>query len=56
MEKYYRVEADIDLDAIRTNIVTMKKRIPKGKKLLAVIKANAYGHGAIEVAKALDDL
>lgn len=56
MDKYYRVEADVDLDAIRTNIKTMKDLIPEGKKLLAVIKANAYGHGAIEVAEALDDL
>lgn len=56
MSKYYRIEADIDLDAIRTNILTMKKCIPDDKKLLAVIKANAYGHGAIEVAEALDDL
>lgn len=56
MDKYYRVEADIDLSAIRKNIMTMKGCIPEGKKLLAVIKANAYGHGAIEVANALDDL
>lgn len=56
METYYRVQADIDLDAIRTNIQTMHRCIPEGKKLLAVIKANAYGHGAIEVANALDDL
>lgn len=56
MDKYYRVEADIDLSAIRKNIKTMKACIPAGKKLLAVIKANAYGHGAIEVANALDDL
>ncbi len=56
MDKYYRVEADIDLDAIRTNIKTMKGLIPENKRLLAVVKANAYGHGAIEVAEALDDL
>lgn len=56
MNKYYRVEADIDLDAVRANIKTLKSRIPAGKKLLAVIKANAYGHGAIEVGQALDDL
>lgn len=55
MNKYYRVEADISLSAIRKNIMTMKNYIPADKKLLAVIKANAYGHGAIEVAKALDD-
>ncbi|MDO5155851.1 MAG: alanine racemase [Eubacteriales bacterium] len=56
MDTYYRVEADINLDAIRNNIMTMKNCIPQDKKLLAVIKANAYGHGAIEVANALDDL
>ncbi len=56
MSKYYRVWVDIDLTAIRKNIMTMRGRIPEGKKLLAVIKANAYGHGSIEVANALDDL
>ena len=56
MDTYYRIEADINLSAIRKNITTMKNCIPEGKKLLAVIKANAYGHGAIEVANALDDL
>lgn len=56
MNKYYRVEADIDLDAIRTNIETMRAFLPKEKKVLAVIKANAYGHGAVEVADALEDL
>lgn len=56
MDTYYRIEADINLSAIRKNIMTMKNCIPEGKKLLAVIKANAYGHGAIEVANALDDL
>ncbi len=56
MSKYYRMRADINLDAIRKNIITMKNCIPNGKKLLAVIKANAYGHGAVEVANALEDL
>lgn len=56
MSKYYRMRADINLSAIRKNIETMHSYLPKGKKLLAVIKANAYGHGAIEVAYALDDL
>lgn len=56
METYYRIEADVDLDAIRKNIETMRSCIPKGKKLLAVIKANAYGHGAVETAYALEDL
>ncbi|MDE6624845.1 MAG: alanine racemase [Lachnospiraceae bacterium] len=56
MDRCYRVWADIDLDAIRKNIKTMRSYIPHKSKLMAVIKANAYGHGAVEVAKALDDL
>ncbi len=56
MDTYHRVEADIDLSAIYKNIETMKGCIPEGKKLLAVIKANAYGHGSIQVAETLDDL
>ena len=56
MGKYYRIQADISLDAIRKNIEIMRGCIPEAKKLLAVVKANAYGHGAIEVAEALEDL
>lgn len=56
MSKYYRMRADINLDAIRNNIMTMKNCVPDGKKLLAVIKANAYGHGAIQVAETLEDM
>lgn len=56
MNKFYRVEVDIDLDRIRRNIKRMKACVPEDMKMLAVIKADAYGHGAIEVSKALDDL
>ena len=43
----------IDLDAIRHNINAVKTRA-KGS-VMAVIKADAYGHGAVELAKYLDD-
>lgn len=56
MDRYYRVQADIDLSAVRKNIETLRGFLPAGKKMLAVIKANAYGHGAIEVAEAVADL
>ena len=46
----------INLDNIRHNISAMKSLVDKDKKMLAVIKADAYGHGAVEVAEALDDL
>jgi alanine racemase len=43
--------AEINLDAINTNISSFRGLIPPDKELMAVVKANAYGHGAIQVAK-----
>ena len=53
---YRRIEADIDLDAIRYNIETVKSLNPPTRKTLLVIKADAYGHGAVVLAKEMDDL
>lgn len=53
--KYYSVQADVDLDAIRHNIIEMKGLIRPSVKLMAVIKADGYGHGAVAVAKALEE-
>lgn len=50
---YYRVRADINLDAIFYNMCEIKKRLNPGVKIAAVIKADAYGHGALPVAKAI---
>ena len=49
-----RTWAEIDLDAIRGNFAGIRKKIPEPVKLLAVIKADAYGHGAVQVARALE--
>ena len=51
MNKYRRIEADINLDNIRENIKMMKACVPESMKMLAVIKADAYGHGA-EIGRA----
>ncbi len=56
MHTYLRCYAEVSLEAIRHNILEVKKRIPDNVKLLAVVKANAYGHGAVPVAEALEDL
>ena len=53
---YRRVEADIDLDAIRYNIETVKALNPSDKKTCLVIKADAYGHGSVPLAKEMNDL
>ncbi len=51
MYEYHRLLAEINLDAIGNNIREIKKLIKEKTQLLAVVKADAYGHGAEEVAK-----
>jgi len=46
--------AEIDLEAIKSNYQFAKECAPDSKSI-AVIKANAYGHGLVEVAKALEE-
>ena len=53
--KYRRTVAEIDLDALDYNIKSIKKRVPEGTKILGTIKADGYGHGALEVAQVLRD-
>lgn len=50
MKKYRRVQADIDLDAVLFNFEQMSKNIPEGTKIMAVVKTDAYGHGAVPLA------
>ncbi len=47
-----RVEADVDLGAISENIRNIKDFV-KDTPVLAVVKADAYGHGILEVSRAL---
>lgn len=56
MEKYIRCFVKINLEAIRHNIKEVKKRVADGTKVMAVVKADGYGHGAVRVAQALSDL
>ena len=43
--------AEVDLNAYGHNITELKRLIGEGTRLMAVVKANGYGHGAIEVAR-----
>lgn len=54
MNQYYRVHAVIDLDAICHNITEVKRVVGPDVKVMPVIKADGYGHGAVPVAKALN--
>lgn len=54
-EQYARVYARIDLKAIEHNLEAMRDNIPQGTRIMAVIKTDAYGHGAVEIAKNLEN-
>lgn len=53
--EYYRTYAEIDLNAIEHNIKELKKKINDGVSVLAIVKADAYGHGAVGVAADIQD-
>ena len=46
--------AEINLDNIKFNLSNIKKILKKDTKICGVLKANAYGHGSVEVAKLLE--
>lgn len=50
-----RVYAEINLDAMCSNVSQALERM-KPAKLMAIIKTDAYGHGAVRSAKALDEI
>ncbi len=53
---YYRSAVLVDLDTIRSNFQAIKQNVGDKTGILAVIKADAYGHGAIETARELEKL
>ena len=50
MEKNSRTKVSISLDAIAQNFEEMHRKLPKETKMMAVIKADGYGHGALAIA------
>ena len=53
MRQFDRTYAEVNLQAVRHNIEEARKNIKSGTKIMAIVKANAYGHGAVPVSKAL---
>ena len=49
-----RAWAEIDLGALEHNYPTLRAMLPPGCRLLAPVKADAYGHGAVEVSRRLE--
>jgi len=50
-----RLELRTDLSVIENNARVIRERIPDDVKVMAVVKADAYGHGSVEVAKRLEN-
>lgn len=55
MKRFDRLKAVVSLDAIAHNFAEMKKNIAEGTKMIAVIKADGYGHGAEAIARLTDN-
>nr|WP_296005363.1 alanine racemase [uncultured Blautia sp.] len=51
MKMHSRIQAEIDLDAMTYNLEHIKKNLAPGTQVIAVLKADAYGHGAVPLAK-----
>lgn len=56
MKTLKRTWADISLDDLEYNYRSIRSRLPSGTRYLGVMKADAYGHGAVPVSRALADL
>ena len=54
MQEFYRCYATVSLETIKNNILNIRKHLPKGTSLMAVLKADAYGHGAVKVGKYIE--
>jgi len=55
LSTFYRPTwADISLDALYSNIEEVRKGLKPGTRILASVKANAYGHGVVEIARAVE--
>ena len=52
-EMQNRIWAEIDLDAIKNNMQIIRSRTNKNAKVMAIVKADAYGHGVVQVAKTM---
>ena len=56
MKMLKRTWAEIDLDALRHNYEVLTRNLPEGCRFLGVVKADAYGHGAVPIARELQAL
>lgn len=56
IDRYYRVYASVNLDNIYENMKALSDNTVKGTQMVAVIKTDGYGLGAVPIAKTIDEL
>ncbi|MFV0464920.1 MAG: alanine racemase [Lachnospiraceae bacterium] len=56
MSTFNRVYAAIDLDAIKFNLTSMHHILNPDTKIIAVVKTDGYGHGAVTIAQYIEDM
>ncbi len=54
MEQHRRIKANISVDIIEQNFESMRNNINKETKMMAVVKADGYGHGAVPIAERME--
>ena len=52
--EFDRIYAEVDLGRIEENMKAMKEHLRPGTKMYGVVKTDAYGHGAVPVARTID--
>ncbi len=55
-EDYQRIYAEVNLDAIRSNMENMKANLAPETQMIGVIKTDGYGHGAIPIGRELENM
>ena len=54
-DEYQRVYAEVNLDYVRENFEHIEKNLKPGTKVIGVLKTDGYGHGAIPIARELEN-
>ena len=56
MKHVNRVWAEVDLDCFCQNLYEIKRKIKPGTSVIGVIKTDGYGHGALQLAREMEDM
>jgi alanine racemase len=56
IEQYKRVYAEVNLDAVHYNMEQMRQKTAPDTRIMGIIKADGYGHGAVQIGRELETL